>query len=76
MKTLTKKPDPKMLPSLRCVRRSCGKPLPEAAVKNLDPFCSAPCCHEYHGITLAPTEMQLRAQTIERRGSSGTGNPA
>lgn len=65
---LSKQPDPKMLPSLRCCRRSCGKPLPEAAVKNEDPFCSAPCCHAYHGVTIGPTETELRKQTIANRG--------
>lgn len=72
MKQITKKPDPKMLASGRCCRRSCGKPLPEAAIKNEDPFCSAVCCHEYHDIEIAPTEMQLRAQTIERRSTHAT----
>jgi endogenous inhibitor of DNA gyrase (YacG/DUF329 family) len=33
--------------------RSCGKPLPELAILEGDPYCSARCCRLEHGISLA-----------------------
>jgi len=55
------KADPKQRPSLRCAGQGCKKKLPEAAIKNLDPFCSTACCHEFHGVVI---QMPGRGYTV------------
>lgn len=45
----------------RCANPGCGKPLAELTVKNLDPFCSVKCCHEYHGVKI---QMPGRGVTV------------
>lgn len=35
-----------------CAAESCDEPLNEVTVKNDDPFCSAKCAHEYHGVEI------------------------
>lgn len=37
----------------------CDNPLNEVTIKNLDPFCSTACCHEYHGVSLSLPGRQL-----------------
>ena len=57
------KHDPKMQRVGRgqyvCALEGCGKPLAELTVKNLDPFCSTKCCHEFHGV-----EIQLPGRGV------------
>lgn len=45
----TVRKDPKQLKSLRC---RCGNPLPEAAARDGDPWCSTVCCKEFHGVEI------------------------
>jgi len=45
--------DPAMLKSKKC---RCGKPLPDAAVHQADPWCSVECCRIHHGVTIAIPE--------------------
>lgn len=52
-------PDPKMKKRSRarlspyvCAREGCEEELNEVTIKNLDPFCSTKCAHEYHGVEI------------------------
>lgn len=38
-----------------CADPSCGKPLPPAAIKHGDPWCSATCARKHHGTELPAT---------------------
>jgi hypothetical protein len=64
MRRITIKRDPPMKRVGRgrydCV---CGQPLNEITVKNLDPWCSTACCHEFHGIEI-PANPTKRGATV------------
>ena len=35
-----------------CAIPDCSKPLAEITVKNMDPFCSTKCCHDFYGVQI------------------------
>ncbi len=37
-----------------CLARGCKKAVPDAAIKNLDPFCSSACFRSHHGTPVIP----------------------
>lgn len=37
-----------------CARRGCKKELPPIAIREGDPFCSAECCRDHHGVEPMP----------------------
>ncbi len=42
-----------------CLARGCKKQVPDAAIKNLDPFCSADCFRSHHRIVLPKSGMYI-----------------
>jgi hypothetical protein len=44
-----------------CAGPGCENELNEITVKNLDPFCSTACAHEYHGVEI---QMPGRGVTV------------
>ncbi len=50
-----------------CAQEGCGKPLSEITIKQLDPFCSTACCHEFHGVEIQlPGRGQFVASSRDR----------